>query len=340
MLRTFKYAFTQAKIYGIMAKSYLGENYRELLRFKRVTDLYDHLFPGEHERLSENLLTSELQKRIIAKNIRIVIGLLDLLQEPSPLLTHMLRKYECLNLKSLLHYLKEPDVSIPVFVDLGEYRSIDLRGEGPGAQSDRAALKQLIAESPYRWLLPFLDGEPIFKLENRLDLDYYQRLWTMAQELPAKDRRGVTKLLSQEITLQNIIWAFRLRFFYQLDGDQAAEYLLPQEVDTHRAEVMKIFELPADRSQEWSRWKFAALVQDQLSADMEGIDPVRVENKALFIVFRRARLLFHQDLFTLTPLVSFIKLKELEARILLSLIEGIRLGIPEEEILAVTGGQR
>ncbi len=49
MFRTFRYAFVLAKIYGMTAKSYLGAAFLDLLRLKKLEEIFDILFPGERQ---------------------------------------------------------------------------------------------------------------------------------------------------------------------------------------------------------------------------------------------------------------------------------------------------
>ena len=46
MIRTFRYAYILAKIYGSLAKTYVGANFQDLLRLKRLEEIFDQLFPG------------------------------------------------------------------------------------------------------------------------------------------------------------------------------------------------------------------------------------------------------------------------------------------------------
>ena len=82
MSRTSHYAFILAKMYGIIARSYVGRNFRDLLRLKKISELYDLLFPGERGEQPEHATTGELEARIVRAGIDSMTYVLDLLGDP------------------------------------------------------------------------------------------------------------------------------------------------------------------------------------------------------------------------------------------------------------------
>ncbi len=329
MLRTFRYAFILAKIYGILSKSFIGENYREILRLRTVSDVYDRLFPGKRSELPEYQLTSELERRVVEAAISTLISVLDLLGSPEPILVHMLRKYEYQGLKSVVRGIVNSQVAESAVWDLGRYGGIELAGSKDYEKS--------ISQSQYSWIMPLVNATPLVGIENALDRDYYTKLQKLARELPPKDRSGVSRLVSLEIVLANVIWAFRLRFYFGLDEEKAKDLLIPGMVDAERRAVMQVFDIPSDSLEGWRKWKFGWLIEDQLSEVFQAPDPIRAEQNATRRLYTRAHQLFHQDPFTLTPLVAFFKLKEYEASLLSTAVEALRLSVSEQEVLTLLG---
>ena len=329
MMRTFRYAFILAKIYGILAKSYIGENYKEILRVRKIGELFDLLFPGERKELPEYMLTAELENRIVVESIRSMTMVLDLLGNDEPILVHSLRKYEYQALKSVIRGLVNGEQAGSTVWDLGRFAGIDLIG----SKDYRAAIES----SPYSWITPKLSGTPIVMIENALDRDYYLKLQNIARGLPLKDRAGVMRLVSLEIVLNNVIWALRLRFFFGLDAEKAEELLVPGLMEAQKRAIMQSFEIPPDSLDGWRRWKFSWLVEDQLGENFKSPDPIRAEQNATRRLYKRAHQLFHQAPFTLTPLVAFFKLKEYESSLLSTAAEALRLSVSEQEVLALIG---
>jgi vacuolar-type H+-ATPase subunit C/Vma6 len=329
MTRTSRYAFLLAKIYGILARSFVGTNYRDIVRLRSVTELYDRLYPGERREAPEYQLTADLEQRTAAEAVRTMLYVLDQLGDPPRVLVHLLRRYEYLTVKSVLRTVAYGLSSEPVDWNLGRWDQL-ARREG---QDWRGA----VAASPYAWALALLEKESLLAADNALDKEYYETLARLVQELPARDRAGVRKLVSLEIGLTNALWALRLRFLFGMDAEHAAGYLIPTPGrEAHRV-VMQAFDIPPDSLEGWRRWRYAWLIEDQLSESFHAPDPVRAERQAARRMYIRSHQLFHQDPFTLTPLVAFFRLKEYEASMLATAAEALRLGVPGDEVLMMAG---
>jgi vacuolar-type H+-ATPase subunit C/Vma6 len=317
-------------MYGIMAKTYVGANFQDLLRLKKLEEIYQRLFPGERDATSGEPLSSELEGRIIRKSIAAMTDVLSMLGDPPPeVLVHIVRKYEYQSLKSVLRSMSQEGKETPQVWDLGKYSQ--LRFEG--ARDPR----KVIATSPYAWVLERLDSSQMFEIENALDRHYYARLVALARALAPQDRTGVLRLINLEISLVNAIWAMRLRFFFGLDAQAAQPLLIPGMVGTHKKAIAEIFEIPPDSVEGWRRWRFSWLLEDQLGEAFRGPDPVLAEQKATQRLALRAHQSFHQAPFTLTPIAAYFKLKELEAGMLKIALEAVRLSIPEHEVLTIVG---
>jgi vacuolar-type H+-ATPase subunit C/Vma6 len=348
MIRTFRYSFILAKIYGMLARTYVGENYREILRLKKVQDLYDRLYPGERAEKPEHQLTAELEARIAQSGIAAMTYVLDSLGDPPEILVHILRKFEYQAVKSHLRSLAQgaaapaeggaparataaQEPSGPQAWDLGRYGSIDL--------AHSVDVIATIESSSYAWVLPLLKTTPVVRIENMLDQEYYRLLLALTRALHLKDRAGVSRLVNLEITLTDVLWALRLRFAFGLEAEKARELLIPGLLDAERRAVEQSFDIPADSIEGWRKWKFGWLVEDQLSESFKAPDPVRAEQKAARRLYARAHQLFHQDPFTLTPLVAFFKLKEYEVGFLKTAVEALRLSVSEQDVLTLVGAQ-
>ncbi len=329
MSRASRYAYILAKIYGILARSFVGENYRDILRLRSVTELYDRLYPGERPEAPEYQLTTNLERRAAEDAVRTMVSVLEMLGDPPGLLVHLLRRYEYLTVKSVLRTLAHGLSSEPVDWDLGRWDRLE-RAEGQ-------AWRDAVAESPYAWALVLMEKDSLLAAENALDKDYYETLHRLVGELPARDRIGVRKLVMLETGVTNALWALRLRFLFGMDGERAAGYLIPGLGREARRTVMQAFEIPPDSVEGWRKWRWGWLIDDQLSETFQAPDPVRAERQAARRIYTRSHQLFHQDPFTLTPLVAFFRLKEYEASMLATAAEALRLGVPGEEVLMLAG---
>jgi vacuolar-type H+-ATPase subunit C/Vma6 len=331
MSRATRYGFILAKVYGIMARSYAGKNFRDVLHLKKLSELSDLLYPGERPEGDESQLPIDLEARIVTSGISSMTYVLDYLGEPVPILVHALRRLEYQNLKSMIRGMTGGVTREVRFWDLGRYAGLKLV-----EPKDR---QKAIKDSPYAWVLPLIETMPLAQLENRIDQEYHVRFLQLAEALPPKDRTGVVRLARLSITLANITWALRLRFFFGMEWERARKLLIPQHGDTDRKALARIFEMQPDAAEEWRKWKYGWLLADQLNETFHAPDPVRAEIKAAQMLATRARQSFHQNPFTLGPLVAYFKLKEYETSILKTAVEALHLSLPEQEVMAIVGAR-
>ncbi len=329
MSRTSRYAFILAKVYGIMARSFVGAGYRDLLRLKSLAELSDHLFPGERAQTPETPLPIELEARIVRASIEAMTYVLDYFREPPAILVHTARKLEYQNVKSVARGIVHGRTDDLRIWDLGKYSGIRLGG----AKDPEKAIQA----SPYKWILPLLRTVPLAELENRLDRDYYDRLLDLAGRLPRGDQAGVLRLAGAEIALANVVWALRLRFFFNFDAARALGLTIGRTSSSVRAAVAEIFEIPPDSPEAWRRWRYGWLLEDQLGDSFTAPNPVRAEQKASQALYARAHHAFHQNPFSLGPLYAYFKLKEYEASLLGIAVEALQLSVPEQDILNIVG---
>ncbi len=254
---------------------------------------------------------------------------LDYFKDPPPILVHTARKLEYQNVKSVVRGIAHGRLDNLRIWDLGKYASVRL--------SDGRDYEKAIAGSPYAWVLPLLGTLPLAQVENRLDRDYYDRFMQLARALPARDRAGVVRLANAEIALVNVIWALRLRFYFKLDAAKAAGLLIGGTSSSVRSAIAEAFEIPSDSTDGWRKWRYGWLLEDQLADSFTAPDPMRAEQKASQALYARAHLAFHQNPFTLGPLVAYFKLKEYEASLLGIAVEALRLSVPGQDVLDIVG---
>jgi vacuolar-type H+-ATPase subunit C/Vma6 len=326
MFRSYRFAYAYAKIFGKIANSYMGDKLMELVKSRKTSELLKILLPdsGEGE---EHRLTVEMEKMIIIRNIESIIDILDLIDDPDPVLLHLLQKYDYQNIKTICHHISLKRKVKPDLWDLGLYSLFHFFEDRP--------LNEQLEKSPFRWVLEDIKDKELYWIKNRIDREYYLKLWDLGARLSKIDKRGVMKLIKLEVDLQNVIWALRLRFYYSYEKEKAEKLLIPLPNKNRLDQILSLFDIPADEPAKWKSWNFSWLIEDQLKPDMEKIDPLKAEDHALLHLNKRFWKLFHQDPFTLTPFYCFIKLKEMEAGLLKTVLEGFRMNIQTPDIISL-----
>ena len=170
---------------------------------------------------------------------------------------------------------------------------------------------------------------------RRRDRAYHERFFGLAGVLPSADRLPVMRRARAEVALENAVRVLRLRFFFHLDLEKSRGLLVPGSSAAVRRSLEEAFETPADSAEEWRRWRYASLLDDQLGESFRAPDPLRAEQAAARLLYRRAHQAFHQHPFTLGPLVAYFRLKDYEASMLSVAAEALHLGVPEADVLGI-----
>jgi vacuolar-type H+-ATPase subunit C/Vma6 len=329
-MRVWKYAFVQAKIQGMFAKTFLGERLRQVLRLRRVSEIFSVLFPGEPMELPERETLALIERRIITRNIDTVLKTLSYIDDPPRVLVQMLRRYEYRSVKSLIRRAASKERPADRWWDIGPYRTVEYDPERP--------LESLLADTPFEWIIAALGQEPLYRIESRLDRQYYEELLSAIDALPNDERRPLEELVSFEILLQNLVWTLRLMVYFRKSREEAEELLVPGPDGQDLQAILAPFEFSRDSVQDWSSWKYSWLIRNQLSDDFRNVNPAEAEHTAIRLLFRRCRKLFHAHPFTVVPVYCFLMLKNFEAEFLQSAIEGIRISASESELEDLLGG--
>ena len=96
----------------------------------------------------------------------------------------------------------------------------------------------------------------------------------------------------------------------------------------------RVFELPLDNAAAWEGLPCGEV----FTAERDGlIDPEAIEGRASQYLYKKTRRLFYTASFTLASAYAFFRIKLYEARLVISLSEGIRMGISAGELASLMG---
>jgi len=87
--------------------------------------------------------------------------------------------------------------------------------------SEKDLIHFLSKKSEKKFVTDFVNG-----LESK-DLQCYLALWRSMGTLNEIDRQAMQRIIGTEIDLQNILWVYRLKHFYEIFGDEAYGFLIP-----------------------------------------------------------------------------------------------------------------
>lgn len=333
MISTGERAYSYAKACGIIGKSFVGKRIAALGEISRLSELDRLVFPDESRDLPEKELLLDLEARIIARVVKQIIMIVDSFSKPPALLSYLIRTYEYADLKTALKAIEVGDQKPPPFTDIGRFRTVHFE-----AYPDIAAM---VEGSEFGFLLKKRNtqnaGEANEHIMNiMLDRHYYAALWKALFVLPKKDRVFTEKILFEEISLRNVVWALRLRTYYGMTPEQTRENLISLGDKKNLAtDAEASLRMALDNRADWNGYPRAHFLNPETPNEPWTADPRYFQNAAAKYLYRLARLSFRRQPLSLDMVFCFIKLKLFEEDLLTSVAEGLVLGMSSHDVLSM-----
>jgi vacuolar-type H+-ATPase subunit C/Vma6 len=337
MERTGADAFVYARACGMYAKSFVGERARKLFEVKQLRDLWALLFSDEVPLVPEGMLALLLERKAEERVVAEFLDLVSAYDKPDPVSRALLSVFDYNNLKAASSSLALGSHDKPFMIDTGEFSVID-RTKWP----DIAAMTR---DSPVAWYNRVPDVNELAEWETRLDHVYYRSLWAALLGLPRTDRLAAERLIREEIILQNIVWALRLRVYYLKSDEEIVPMLagtgsVPTEADELCKPAVEMLGKQIDVWGDWAGWRYAWMLNPHEEGVPWTVDPRWAQLACDNYLYRLALVQFHQNPFTTGVLVSFFKIKQLEAQMIRVAAEGLRLGANEDQMRDFIRGGR
>ena len=209
--------YAYAKACGIIGKSFIGKRISLLSKLRTLSELEKLVFLDNQKELYEKDLLFSLEKRITERAARRITSVVNAYSKPPGILLRMLRSFEYSNLKECLSAVSLGKKDIPAVSDIGRFRTI--------RYSAYPDIKAMLKNTEYKFL-PANGLDDLTLLEIKLDYHFFKSLIESLDELSGDDREAAQKLLYDEVSLRNCIWALRLRSYYGKSETETASYLL------------------------------------------------------------------------------------------------------------------
>jgi vacuolar-type H+-ATPase subunit C/Vma6 len=188
-------------------------------------------------------------------------------------------------------------------------------------------------------------------LEAELDLHYYTLLLQSLSRLSSADSVLVRRILADEISLRNCVWALRLRTYFKKKPDETAKYLMDQKMfcdfteipgaiqpknsggeTSLAAEAHTSLEFSLDTRSDWKNWRWERLLNPEKAGEHWTADPRFFQNAASHYVYRLSSRCFRLMPFSINSIFCYIKLKQFEEDLLTSVTEGLGLGMAGKDV--------
>ena len=211
-------AYTNAKIHGMLQKSFVGPRAEKLFSVKTLPELWALLFKDELPSVSELMLAKLIEKKALENFILQYKNLLEMFSKPDKVYLAFLQYYEYENLKKLGSALCLGKKEMPELVDLTPYNLLNYQG-----WPNLAAITE---NTDFSWYNRIPQVSEIQAFDNQLDLQYLRTLWNSVEELSGSEKKSVKKFILESIVFKNILWVLRLKVYYNMKAEDILNQLV------------------------------------------------------------------------------------------------------------------
>ena len=177
----------------------------------------------------------------------------------------------------------------------------------------------------------------LFELENALDLFYRNLVFNYMSKYLSKDEKGFAeKTFGAETDIDNIMLIVRAKKYYGMTADMIYPYIC-KSYRLKKEELQSIAEAASEQGMMDAIGKtyYARLFSGGLK---------NAESRISVYTLELHSRMFHKNPYSIESILYFIKLKQIEIKNIIMIIEGIRYGIEPETIkgylIGVTRSQK
>jgi len=328
-------AYVYAKACGIIGKSFVGSRIAALGTLRSPGELDRLLFPEEHHELLGRELLVDLEKHIEKRAVNQILSIINSYTNPPELFVRQIRVYEYSDLKACIHHIAGGIDVAPSLCDIGRYSTINFEAFPDIAAMLKGTEFDFILSRDLKALQP--DSEDFTPIETELDARYYLGLAKSLDQLPGEDRAIAQRILSDEISLRNCVWALRLRTYFKKSAADTGEHLMnirmhSDSVRDLTAEALGSLYLPLDSRAHWNGWKWEKFLNAEKSGEHWSVNPRHFQNAASQYLYRLAWRCFHNAPAEMSTIFCFIKIKQFEEDLLTSIAEGLGMGMNSADV--------
>ncbi|MBR4825188.1 MAG: V-type ATPase subunit [Spirochaetaceae bacterium] len=326
--------YIYAKTSGMLAKAFVGQRANKLFQAKNLADLWQTVFNSPAPTIPENLLAQSIEKEAENRFLKEYISLVDSFDRPEPVALQLLRSFDYSNIKKLNFALRTGKKDLPDVTDTGRFSQIKYKA-WPN-------LAKMTEEGCFAWVTDVVEAKDVKDFEHKLDAQYVIELWRAVQKTRGEAKESIEELIKEQLILQNIVWAIRLKLYYNMEPDDVLAYLAgsgtePLKKDVLIEPVLKILHKPLDIYSEWTSWNYADLLNPADDVTAWTVDPRYLQRAANNKIHKMALRMFHKFPCSSAVLVPWFMIRELELDYICTAAEGLRLDVGEEETKEFAG---
>jgi len=344
--------YAYAKAAWSVGKSFLGKRISLLSGIHNLNELDKLVFSDDHKVLPGRELLVDMENRIVNRAVRHIFSIVNAYSEPPELLVRMLKSFEYADLKECLSHIKRGNHEKPVISDIGRFRTIQFDAYPDAAAMLKNSEFEFLLSQDLKAIKPGTDltsaaweSIDLSAIETKLDRHFYGALIESLSQLSEEDSEDAARLIADEISLRNCVWALRLRAYYQKSEAETVKYLMDfklsvankvygisQKRASLAAEAKFSLKLPIDVRLPWAGWRWERFLNPEEPSVHWTCDPRHFQNAASQYINHLAFHNFHSAPVSVSAIYCFIKLKQFEEDLLTSVAEGLSLGMDSSNI--------
>lgn len=330
MDRTGASCYIYAKASGMLAKSFTGSRTVNLFNAKSLQELWGLLFTDEVPAVPQTLLAQEIEKKAALEFIEDYKKLIMAYSEPEDILVDLLQWFDYENLKNAAGKLSAENSGEEDFQKIKPFNILKYE-KWPD-------LEKMTAGTELSWYnkIPALEEQNIFA--NKVDTQFIKKIWSAVEKLSASEREVAEKIIAKHYSMMNITWAMRLKVYYNMDSESIKDHLIYLEdrkssTDKFAGEALKILDKKIDAYEDWSKWKYAKLLNINDDSRYWKLDPAYFEMQVANDFTASMKREFHKNPFSSMVMVTWFFIKRAELDSIRTATEAIRLNIDQESLI-------
>ena len=327
-------SFSYAKAAGLLSKAFIKDRTHLLFETESLADLWTLLFKEPAPLVPEALLARQIEDRAFSEFLSQYLFFLNQYDKPPLILADKIKRYEVENLKEIIGALCSGETSLPHLLDLQDFSKINEK-----AWPD---LSKMTEGTDYEWLKKVPDLNEQQQVEFRLDLMLIRENWKAINNCHGNDREGHIKLFLDEFVIKNIIWALRLKIYYEMPREEIIKNLFyvtqaPDKNDPVAAPAIKILNYDIHDYSRWEKWEFAKYLNPYEPGQIWCVDPVWIERRYIEHLAKVALQVFHRYTMEDAALAAWFNIKSYELTCIRTAVESLRLNISSKEAMEAVG---
>ena len=299
-----------------------------------LKELWSFLFKAEVPVVPEALLARALEKEAFDTFVFQYRKLIECYSEPNPVLTALLHGYDYENIKDIGAAISLKESKLPEINRINPFNLINY-DKWPD-------LKAMTAETPLEWYSSAVDIKDQHLINHKIDCQNVIEMIKALDKVELSCRKDVKKLVSEKLIIENIVWALRLRLYYNMSSEEIIPLLAysTSEKDLKDylvQDALKVLDLPLDDHDSWKKWKYSRLLNPHDEGSPWTVDPGWIATAFKTVYVGKARRMFHQYPFTCCPIVCWFIIKQDELDNIRTASESLRLNIDSSQAMRTVG---